>query len=347
MKKFLRAGAFATAALATIALTGCNTGDTSPAEPTATEEANDRVALAQEEGKLTWYTGVNPSSGETVAKAFEDEYGIEVTVVRLTSSQIAQRFQAEVDSGSVEVDVLSTVDVAFFNAMEEADAIRDLTPEELGDIPDEFVLNPAAVQNLAAPMAVPYNTDVLGEGAIESWDDLLKPELKGNIILTDPRGSRAWAQFWTMALNHPDLGEDYLEAFAAQEYRLVDSGAPGVELLAAGEGAVLVANIVAGIGAVVEAGAPLVNWVAEGPGFGIPTYMSIATEAPNPNAASLFVEWLATEPGSTVLNAAEDAISPLGDLPGTFPAPEGVAPVPSPEQIDKDLPKVLELLGIS
>src|SRR5690606_1555435 len=101
--------------------------------------------------------------------------------------------------------------------------------EVLGDLPEEYILEDRSAAVVSMPPAViPYNTEVLGDFEPISWEDLLDPRLRDQIALADPRGSRAWTQLWSVLLNDPDLGEDFVEGVGDQGALLVDSAVPAM-----------------------------------------------------------------------------------------------------------------------
>ena len=70
----------------------------------------------------------------------------------------------------------------------------------------------------------------------------------------------------------------------------------------------------------------------------------MSSKAPDPNAARLFMNYLLTEDAQQVLNK-DTGSSPLGDLPGTLPLPEGYESVDFGAAVEgKD--EVLAQLGL-
>lgn len=338
-----------------LGLTGCAGGTAvsgtegakeTPASPTSDMDA--LVEAAEAEGSLTWYTGTPPATIEKVVEAFQAEYNISVNATRLPSADIAQRFQAEIAAEDVQADVLGTVDQGFFTEMYDEGHLKKLTDFERGSVTDDqFLLGDFGVVATVGVSAIGYNTDVLGDFAPENWEDLLDDRLDGQVILVDPRGSQAWAQMWTVVLDDPDLGADFIKKFGALGHQVVNSGTPGAELLNAGEGGLLAANIPGTFEAAKDLGAPVDYFVPQDPFYGVFTWAVITDAAPHPSAASLFVHWLASEEGSQVYNEADQGISPLGDLEGTWPTPEGgIENPPSPAHLQESLPEILSLLQL-
>jgi iron(III) transport system substrate-binding protein len=81
------------------------------------QEGDELVAAAKREGRGTLYSVVDPMLMQAVVKRFRDKYGIEIEVMRLTSSSLGQRLSAEVESGNVAADVVIDTDKLLVQAM--------------------------------------------------------------------------------------------------------------------------------------------------------------------------------------------------------------------------------------
>ncbi|MET0886828.1 MAG: extracellular solute-binding protein [Mycetocola sp.] len=342
----------AIAAFALAALAACGGGGEAEDVEGGTQSGPQTlIDAAKKEGELTWYGGSTEKGLQATAKKFEATYGIKVNVVRLISAQIAQRFAGEAESGKVVADVISTVDPNFFADQRKSGNLLDLTTREVPEVssfPAEYVQKDGSSFVFGiSTYTVPWNTGTMGDDfSISSWDDLVSAATKGEILLVDPRKSAAWAQVWSGILNDPALGPDYIKKFAAQKYRqVVDGGLLGAQLVAAGEGGVLFASTPSTIAPLVEEGAPIKEWEMSSPAPVGYQFMNVTAKAPHPNAARLFANWLMTEEGQSVYSKAEANISPLGDIEGARePLPNMIAP--EADQATKDLPQVLDLLGI-
>ena len=95
------------------------------------------VAAAKREGRGTVYSVVDPTLMQAVVKGFKDKYGIEIELVRLTSSSLGQRLSAEVESGNVAADVVIDTDKLLVQAMTAKGyyAPVETDPRALGRIP--------------------------------------------------------------------------------------------------------------------------------------------------------------------------------------------------------------------
>lgn len=345
----LTAGALVTA----LAATGCAAGSDDVADPTASATDSSNAQLVEDakaEGAITWYTGSTESAAQALADAFTEQYGIPITIVRLTSAPLAQRVEAEVNAENVQVDLFSTVNADFFAAARDNDWSVDLTAEDLSSLdgyPEEYLQEGGASAVIGiGPDTIVWNTDVLPDYEFNEWDDLIDPQLENNIILTDPRTSQAWGGFWSVLLHDDRYGPEFIEKFAAQGIRqVVDSAAPGAQLVGSGEGGVLVGSTVSNQDELIAAGAPLKQTITADPAHVYLQYAAIATKAPHPNAARLFLNYALSEEGQSIYNEAHKQASPLGDIPGAVPLPDGVT-IPDPAQIQADIPEIVRLLGI-
>src|SRR4029079_82355 len=84
-----------------------------PAEPVTPA----LIEAAKKEGKVVWYTSIDLSAAERIAKAFEAKYpGIPVRVERSGAERVFQRIGQEYASRIHAVDVVNTSDAAHSRA---------------------------------------------------------------------------------------------------------------------------------------------------------------------------------------------------------------------------------------
>lgn len=129
-----------------------------------------------------------------------------------------------------------------------------------------------------------------------SWDDLLKPEFTGQLMVAHPSssGTSYTALCTILQLRGEEAGWEYLRQYAAQVLQFTRSGAAPAKFVGQGEAAVSIVfshDIVAEI----EKGSPLVlTFPAEGTGYEIGG-MGIVKGARNLDAAQKWFDW-ALEP---------------------------------------------------
>lgn len=309
----------------------------------ASASAQDLEALieaAQAEGHLVVYSSQAESQTAGILAAFEQQYGISGTFLRLTTTPLVQRFATEVESGAPEADVLSiSSPTPYDDNPEWFLQISAETVPAIADWPERWVSNRDVVWTTENMVAI-YNTDTVSEeDRPQTWKDLIKPRWAGQMIFTDPRGSENYLG-WLDAMERAH-GMEYLEAISTLNYTLTQSGASGAQMVAAGAQSVNYPSFPSFIIPLLEAGAPVTSVAISEPLVVSPRSLGIAANAPNPNAARLFVHWLLTEDGMRATCAV--APTPLaGDPEGKF----GCNPAQDPDPIHFALPaeRIEELL---
>jgi iron(III) transport system substrate-binding protein len=161
-----------------------------------------------------------------------------------------------------------------------------------------------------------------------SWDDLLKPEWQGQILIAHPSssGTSYTALCTVIQMRGEEAAWEYERAFTANVLQFTKSGAAPARFAGAGEAAVAVVfshDIVAQI----EKGLPLeLTFPAEGTGYEIGG-TAMVKGAKNPELAKLWIDWALT-PGA----------QELGPKYNAFQAPTVIgAEASRPELLDVNL----------
>lgn len=183
---------------------------------------------------------------------------------------------------------------------------------------------------------ITVNTDEVRAQEIAMWKDLLDPKYRGKISVYDPtRPGTGWntAQYLLK-----EFGEDYIRSlyqgqqpFVSSDSReLADRMARGTYPLSLGLGSDNVERL-KGEGLPIMA----VHNLADAPGavtagFGLGVLLN---RAPHPNAAKLFINWMATKEGQTTWHESENTVSIRTDLENAW-APDYTVPKPGVDYFD-------------
>lgn len=278
-------------------------GDTDVAAASSLEEL---IAAAQEEGSLVYYVAPSGFDAEPV-EGFEEKYGITVEATRLPSTDLAPRYSAEIDADAPTADVVvTTVDGFVADARDQGWMVgldEANIPGFPWEFPENFVQEGQVIVQLR-PWGIAWNTDLVAANeAPEAFEDLLDERWQGQILHPDPESSKGYQDLY----NHlwEELGDDFIQGLVAQDLVFYDSGAPMLEALAAGEGAI--GGVVSGAQVLdaQERGAPLEMTY---PDLTVANVVEVGLTADehnnHPNAARLFVHWLMSEEGSQVASEA-------------------------------------------
>ncbi len=249
---------------------------------------------AAHEGTLTLYTTIAEKDLPTLIQPFEAKHGIKVNIWRAGTDRLLQRTMGEAAAGRNEVDVIH------FGSPEMEALAREqvLVPV---DSPAHADLQPGSVPahkqwaaTLLSVWVQAYNTKLLKpEDLPKSYADLLDPKWKGKL------GIEAKDQDWFASvvdvMGGGDKGLKYFQDMVA-------TNGMSVRL-----GHTLLTNMVVSgevpLGLTVynympeqqkKKGAPI-DWFALEPAIARSNAVGIARNAPHPNAARLFYDYLLGE----------------------------------------------------
>lgn len=315
------------AVAASLAFTACSSGGTDAGSASAVDagpEGGDAwqqiVTKAKAEGTVTLYSSQNTAQLDDLATAFEDTYGIKVSVVREVDANLQTKVDAELTSGKVTADVVAQTGLAWTQDKGAADYFVEPQGPAF-DVPAfdraaNFV-DKYSFATAAAIVAYGWNTDRLpaGLGGIEN---LLNPDLAGGKIGIQEPVSASQIDFYLYL--EANYGPNFLERLAAQKPRVYAGLLPISQALTSGE-------IAAGFtqsmvdeknnGAPVDSGVPELVWGARFNG-------SILSKAPHPAAAQLLANFLVTPTGQTAFARKTAAVLP--DIEGAVTTVSNVAP---------------------
>jgi iron(III) transport system substrate-binding protein len=318
------------AVVAAVALTLAGCSGPAATAPATTESSGDPfedlVAAAQSEGQLTVYGAPPEPALQAAVDAFTEKYGIAVSSVRIVGGEIAARYPAEKQAGAPTADVLLMNLASFFpQAIEEG----IVTPLEDLDIPgypwelSEEFLRPeygTAVVGLQV-RGITINTDFIDEDEIDDWDDVLDPKYTGHVGIADPGSAPVYIGHWYTVGEEYGGAEDYLTAVHEQlaPNGVFASGAPATAATGAGEVWMFPMNINGNTQQVVNEGAPLAFVVPDTTTTDEQALL-VNNEPKSPNAAKLFVSYMMSEEGSTIMADVGAETSPFNtdSLPGTM-----------------------------
>ncbi len=274
-------------------------------------------AAAKEEGSIVVYS--NSSKIFEAAKGFYDEYGIKAIPHDIGTGDLVEKLTRLQDSGVYDVDVVLCSNVPIlYNEFVDYNRLYKFIPTDVEPlIAERFRGEKLGIQRIGGKV-VAYNTEVYSEPPIDSWWDLTRPEWKNRIIMKDPMLGGSDVNLMANFIKEADvMAKLYKEEFgeeivldpacenAGYEFikRLLDNGI----ILKSGGSDVAIA-----VGAPGQKNPPLgiigpsklrlkeeqtlyfdICWgLKPFDTFMSKQSVSIAVNAPHPNAAKLFIKWL-------------------------------------------------------
>lgn len=277
------------------------------------------VAAAQDEGSVTIYSSQGLDQLNALGAAFEEEYGIEVEVVRNADGDIIPRVETELATNTAGGDLVVMAAQVFMETQAAAGSFVDPTASPqiagLGDYDaDQYVHDGNIFEVGAAVLTFAWNTNEVPDG-LTDYADLLDPALGGGrIAVVDPAIGPAVVDFYLWM--EESFGEDFVTDLAAQEPRIYPSALPIGEALSSGE---VAAAAYAAPGQLIPAaanGAPVEYGISEAGAWGARWFGGILTSADSPNAAALLADFMLTAEGQELVQSGAGSVLP--DIPGTL-----------------------------
>jgi iron(III) transport system substrate-binding protein len=315
-----------------------------PAQAQGEQELYD---AAKKEGELTWYVAhFSAENAEAVGAAFTRKHpGVKVNVVRATSQVVMQRLMQDIDNAARNCDVFSSADEGHYVELEQKKLLTHYAPKNAGSVFQQFQgIDPDGFYHVtaAAMLVLAYQTELVkAEEAPTKWSDLADPKWKGKIALGHPAFSGSVGT-WVVMLTQL-YGWDYFEALEKNDPQIGRSLLDATTMLVAKERSVG-AVLDAGTGKAISRGSPIQIVYPTDGSLLLALPSAIPANAPHPNAAKLFMEFLLSPEASKV--AVEYFNAPLLD---SVPPPKGMKSAsevktlrPTAAEIHKGVPEAIE-----
>jgi len=277
------------------------------------------IQAARKEAKVVWYTSLAIPSSTAIAHYFQNKYkGIEVEVHRTGSQRVLQRTMQESSAGIKNVDLIHTSDAGHFVLLKDKGLLFKYTPQGVSNFPDGFKDKAGFYYGMRATLSViAYNPKVVAEkDAPKTWKELLDPRWSGKEVTAHP-GYSGIIMTHVLALVKT-YGWDYFRDLAKNKLHIVQSANDPAGVVASGERPVGVNGAEYFYYKTLKQGNPIKIVY---PKEGVPLVVSpvaIAKDAPHPNAAKLFTEFIFSKESQQLLADKEGLYTGHPDV--TYPA---------------------------
>ncbi|MCX7779425.1 MAG: extracellular solute-binding protein [Negativicutes bacterium] len=254
--------------------------------------------------KLTLYCGLMEDHMVKAIKQFEKETGIKVEAVRMSSGEILGRIQAEKNNPKASVWFGGPAD-GFIQAKEFGLLEKYVSPNA-GKIPAQF----KDAEGYWTGIYVGYlgfvsNQKLLGEKGVQapqSWEDLLKPEFKGQVVMANPGSSgTAYTMLASIVqMMGEEKGLEYMKKLNGQIKTYPKSGTAPGRMVGQGEATVGITFLHDAIKYREEGMKDIVlSAPKEGTGYEIGA-VAIIKGGPDQAAAKKFIDWCLTKQGQEI-----------------------------------------------
>lgn len=305
------------------------TGPEPIAKPDWQIEWDKMLQAARKEGKVAVYSSQGSDVRKALIGSFQDKFGIPMDMVVLPGGQTSDKIVREQKAGIYLADAIIGGNTPFVTLLKPAGALVPPEPQlVLPEVKDKalwwsgglhFIDQDHSVIAFSAynVPVIAYNTNLVKAQEVKTYMDLLDPKWRGKIVIADPTQPGTTPK-WMGVIVSSKLGADYLRQLARQEPVVIRDQRLQVEWLARGKYPLAVVPKPEVYEEFLKAGAPLdikntedgIPYLSTGGGN-----LALIRNAPHPNAAKLFINWLLSKEGGIVFQQANGRPSGRVDVP--------------------------------
>jgi iron(III) transport system substrate-binding protein len=253
---------------------------------------------ARREGEVVYYASMNLAEANAIIGEFEKRYPyIKVKLNRTGSEKLLTRVLTEARAKKNFADVIQTVEFSM-HIFRRSGILARYVPQTNAAYPQEFKEEGFWTTVYYNAYVTGYNTRLVTVRDVpKSYEDLLDSKWKGKLMI---EGTKADWFAGMLQIFGQERGLKYMRALAKQQPSPREGHELLAQLVAAGEGAVDINIPVASVERMKERGAPI-EWTALGPVPAIMVGVGLSAQAPHPNAARLFVEFVLSRAGQKLM----------------------------------------------
>jgi iron(III) transport system substrate-binding protein len=284
--------------------------------PPASAVTSQIMEKAKQEGKVVWYTTMPGSGRKAVKKLFEKTYPLKLEMFQAGSLDIVGRYQAELVAKRVKVDCIHITDMVFFlDMMEKGNLLRYDSPEfeAYRGLPEGWVYPGYITPLRVMPIGSLVNTKVTDWKAIKGYSDMLIPKFKGMIAAGDVATStRAYINYYGLRNKY---GVGWYKKLVEMEAQYYESSEKAMNNCLSGQWPILFeAWIYKDFEFRIKKKAPVHAIFPKEGTVVLVCPNTIMKQAPHPNAAKVFQDFLYSKEGQAAIGKAIGVHSGRSDV---------------------------------
>ena len=294
------------------------------AGPTTSVPVPAAQPVARGSGKLNVLASPQLDWIQAQVKAFSDKYQVETNFVRKSGGESLAQLRAEAGAPSFDVWWGSPIDS--FIAAKNDGLLENYVPPTAAELSDKYKDAEGAWHGIyVGSIGWAINTRRLAEKGLpepKSWDDLLKPEYKGEVVMAHPAtsGTAYTTVVTVMQLKGEDKGWEYFKGLHRNVLQYTKSGSAPMRMIDGGEATIAVV-FSHDIFVSVERGLPVkLLFPEDGTGYEIGG-MALLKGAQNVPEAKQWIEWALT-PEAQEIGATAKAYQAPTNPKAKVPKPE-------------------------
>lgn len=270
--------------------------------------------------KLVVYVVFHEEEGKRLLEMFKEKTGCETSYMSIPTGEALTRAIAEKDAPKADIFLGGPADV--HEALKSKGVSEKYVSKTAKDIPDQYKDKDGFWTGMyVGPLAIGLNKDRWekefknkGLKKPETYEDLLNPAYKGEIIMPDPATSgTAYAFVSTLAQSMgEDKAFDYLQKLKGNVAQFTSSGFAPVQKVGAGE-YLLCVNFIEDQLLVKKSGFPVESIIPKNTGWQVGS-VSVIKNGPNSEAAKAFMDFVLSKEAGDLQTDLTQATSTRDDV---------------------------------
>lgn len=272
-------------------------------------------AAKKEGGKAVVYSSMESSISDGIAAGFKKKTGLEMDYWRGSSTKVLDRALSEYRAGKTLFDVAITIADPMFLMQREGVFTKYESPAA-ADYPKDLIDPNLGPNYRTLLIGIVYNTNSIKPAdAPKSFEDLVKPQFKGKVIMPDPTQHTTTTQ-WVASLPKlmgKDRADKFIRDLAATKPILAESLLPPVERAVSGEVPIAI-TLLHYTYVFRQQGAPL-DYVRMPKLLGDGNYVALGNKAPHPNAGKAFIDYFLDDECMNLMSKLGEFVNRKGIVP--------------------------------
>jgi iron(III) transport system substrate-binding protein len=272
-------------------------------------------AAKKEGGKVVVYSSMESSISDGIAAGFKKKTGLEMDYWRGSSTKVLDRALSEHRAGKPLFDVAITIADPMF-LMQREGVFAKYESAAAADYPKALIDANLGPNYRTLLIGIVYNTNAIKPAdAPKSFEDLVKPQFKGKVIMPDPTQHTTTTQ-WVASLPKlmgKDRADKFIRELAATKPILAESLLPPVERAVSGEVPIAI-TLLHYTYVFRQQGAPL-DYVRMPKLLGDGNYVGLGNKAPHPNAGKAFIDYFLDDECMNLMSKLGEFVNRKGIVP--------------------------------
>jgi iron(III) transport system substrate-binding protein len=305
MKPFIDPKGLATAAVLSLMTSAAFAQEVPAGYPT---DYSSIIEAAKKEGTVSVYTSTDSAQSLKLQEAFTKKYGIKIAYNDLGTNGAYNQVISEAAARQTTADVVWSSAMDLQMTLVQDGYADEYASPEAGKLPAWADYKNVLYATTVEPIGVIYNTKALSEDKLpKTYADMItflkdnKSTLQGKVATFDPEKSGSgFLHHSNDARNRKDFW-DLAKAMGDDGAKIYSSSGGMKETVVSGENVIAI-NII---------GSYALDWVKESPNLGVhfatdytPAFSRLimkTKDAPHPNAAKLFIDFMLSSKGQSLL----------------------------------------------